>query len=63
MKFVKILIGRTPGVIITYVAGILEKMVKEFWKSTFVPCMYKFESMQAIYIIVTVKVKVRYWLQ
>ena len=46
----KILIGRIPGVIIMYVAGILEKMVKEFWENTFVPCMYISESMQAIYI-------------
>ena len=37
-KFVKILIGRIPGVIITYVASILEKMVEEFWQNTFVPC-------------------------
>ena len=48
-KFVN-LIGRIPGVIIMYVARVLEKTVKEFWQSTFVPCMYKFKSMQAIYI-------------
>ena len=28
-----------PGAIIMYVAGILEKMVKEFWQNTFVPCI------------------------
>ena len=44
-KFVTILFGRIPGVIIMYVTGILEKMVKEFWQNTFVPCRYKFESM------------------
>ena len=33
-EFVKILIGRIPGVIIMYVASILEKMV------TFVSCIY-----------------------
>ena len=31
-------------------ASTLEKMVKEFWQNTFVPCMYKFESTQAIYV-------------
>ena len=40
----KILISRIPGVIIMYVASILEKTIKEFWQSTFVPCMYKFKS-------------------
>ena len=49
-EFVKILISRIPGVIIMYVASILEKTIKKFWQSTFVPCMYKFKSMQAIYI-------------
>ena len=50
-EFVKILIGRTPGVIIMYVSGILEKtVVKEFWQNAFAPCMYKHESMQVIYI-------------
>ena len=46
-KFVEILFGRIPGAIITYVTRVLEKMVKEFWQNTFVPCMYKFESMKA----------------
>ena len=35
-EFVKILIGRIPHKTIMYVAGILEKMVKEFWQNTFV---------------------------
>ena len=51
-EFVKVLIGRIPVIIIMNVAGILEKLVKElkeFWQNTFVPSMYKFESMQAIY--------------
>ena len=30
-----------PGVIIMYVTGILEKIVKELWQNTFVPCTYK----------------------
>ena len=49
-KFVKSLFGRIPGVIIMYVTDVLEKMVKEFWQNTSVPCMYKFESLQAIYV-------------
>ena len=41
LEFLKILIGCIPGV---------QKMIKEFWQNNFVPCMYKFESMQVIYI-------------
>ena len=48
-KFVEILFGPIPGVIIMYVTSILEKWLKS-WPNTFVPCMYKFESMQAIYV-------------
>ena len=43
--------GHIPGFIIMCIAGILEKMVKEYWQNTFVLCMYKFESMQMIYYI------------
>ena len=35
---------------IMYVTGKLVKTVKEFWQITFVPCMHKFEGMQAIYV-------------
>ena len=49
-KFVKILIGRIPGFITASVPE--KKTVKKSWQinSTFVPCMYKFKSMQAINI-------------
>ena len=50
LKFVEILFGHIPGVIIMYITSILEKMVEEVWLNTFVPCMYKFETMQAIYV-------------
>ena len=49
-RFVKILFGRIPGVIIMYVTDILKEMVEELWQNTFVPYMNKFESMQAIYV-------------
>ena len=43
--------GHIPGFIIMCVAGILENMVKEYWQNTFVLCMYKFESIQMIYLV------------
>ena len=46
----KILIGRIPGVIIMYVAGILEKWLKSSGKIPLCHAVYKFESMQTIYI-------------
>ena len=39
-----------PSVIIMYITGILEEIVRRFWQNTFVPCVNKFESMQAIYV-------------
>ena len=51
----KILFGRIPGVIIVYVTGILEKMVKEFWQNTFVPCRINLKARKR-YTLATVNI-------
>ena len=54
-KFVQILFGRIPCVIIVYVTGILEKMVKEFWQNTFVPCRINLKARKR-YTLATVNI-------
>ena len=50
-KFVQILFGNIPSIVMMYIIGVLEEMVKDFWQDTFVSCICKFESVQPIYII------------
>ena len=39
-----------------YDAGILDKIVKEFWQNTFVPCIYKFAVACRRYTLTTVNI-------
>ena len=47
----QILLGSIPSIVMMYITGVLEEMVKDLWQDTFVPCICKFESMQPINII------------
>ena len=49
--YTEILFGSIPSIVMMYITGVLEEMVKDFGQDTFVPCICKFESMQPIYII------------
>ena len=39
----QILFGSIPSIVMMYITGVLEEMVKDLWQDTFVPCICKFE--------------------